>query len=208
MTTSEKLMDASERLARLSGRAKQAEDQVAAAGNQARGDVEESARKARASSQAHSEELREAADVAGARVSASWNDTQRSWLHHVATMRQNISAKKAELDANRAEGRAEDAEADALLRSTTRMRPSRRRNPPCSTPSPRGWMPTASPRPEGEPRSASAPPAPSRSVPARRQFSRRLRAGGTLQPLPGGLVRLRLNPVSSRGGATGGADSP
>ena len=43
MTTSEKLMDASDRLAKLSKRAKQAEDRTATARSQAKAEVEQSA---------------------------------------------------------------------------------------------------------------------------------------------------------------------
>ena len=57
MTTSEKLTDASQRLAKLSHRAKEAEDHAAAARNQAKADVEKSANEARAAAEAHAQEL-------------------------------------------------------------------------------------------------------------------------------------------------------
>ena len=79
MTTSEKLMDASQKLAKLSERAKEAEDHASAAQNQAKADVEKSANEARARAEAHAEELHQSAAATGAQISASWNDMQRSW---------------------------------------------------------------------------------------------------------------------------------
>ena len=115
MTTSEKLMDASQRLAKLSERAKEAEDHASAAQNQAKADVEKSANEARARAEAHAEELHQSAAATGAQISASWNDMQKSWSNHMAQVRRGIDDKKGQLDARRAETRADDAEADALF---------------------------------------------------------------------------------------------
>jgi hypothetical protein len=115
MTTSEKLMDASQKLAKLSERAKEAEDHASAAQNQAKADVERSANEARARAEAHAEELHQSAAATGAQISASWNDMQKSWSNHMAQVRRGIDDKKGQLDARRAETRADDAEADALF---------------------------------------------------------------------------------------------
>jgi len=115
MTTSEKLMDASQKLAKLSERAKEAEDHASAAQNQAKADVERSANEARARAEAHAEELHQSAAATGAQLSASWNDMQKSWSNHMAQVRRGIDDKKGQLDARRAETRADDAEADALF---------------------------------------------------------------------------------------------
>ena len=115
MTTSEKLMDASQKLAKLSERAKEAEDHASAAQNQAKADVEKSANEARARAEAHAEELHQSAAATGAQISASWNDLQKSWSNHMAQVRQGIDDKKGQRDARRAETRADDAEADALF---------------------------------------------------------------------------------------------
>jgi hypothetical protein len=115
MSVSEGLTRASDKLAELSGRAKEAEDHAAVARTQARADVERSANAARAAAEAQADKLREAANAEEAHVSASWNELQRSWREHVAKMRRDIDAKKADIDAKRAENRAEDAEADALV---------------------------------------------------------------------------------------------
>ena len=115
MTSSEKLMDASQKLAKLSARAKEAEYHAATARNQARADVEKSASEARAAAEAHAEELRKSAATTGAQISASWNDMQRSWADHVAQVREDIDEKKGQFDAKRAGTRADDAEVDALI---------------------------------------------------------------------------------------------
>ena len=115
MTTSEKLMGASQKLAKLSERAKEAEDHASAARNQAKADVEKSADEARARAEAHAEELQRSATATGAHISASWNDMQKSWGNHMAQVRQSIDDKKDLRDARRAEARADDAEADALF---------------------------------------------------------------------------------------------
>jgi hypothetical protein len=115
MTTSEKLMDASQKLAKLSERAKEAEDHASAAQNQAKADVEKSANEARARAEAHAEELHQSAAATGAQISASWTDLQKSWSNHMAQVRQGIDEKKGQRDARRAETRADDAEADALF---------------------------------------------------------------------------------------------
>ena len=115
MTTSEKLTDASQRLAKLSERAKEAENHAAAAQGQAKADVDRSVDAARAKAETHAQELRDSAAAAGAQASESWNAMQRSWADHVAQMRQNIDEKKDQLDAKRAGNRADDAEVDALI---------------------------------------------------------------------------------------------
>jgi hypothetical protein len=59
--------------------------------------------------------LRDTASATEARISAWWNDLQSSWADHIAKVRQNIDAKKAELDATSAARRADNAEEDALF---------------------------------------------------------------------------------------------
>ena len=115
MTTSERLMNASDQLAKLSERASQAEDRTAAAQNEAKADVERSADMARAKAQEHADELHAAANDAEAHVSDSWNQMQQRWSEHVAKIRQTVDAKKRDLDATRAADRADGAEADALF---------------------------------------------------------------------------------------------
>ena len=70
-------MAASDDLARLSARAKQAEDRVAAAREKAAADLERDVSAARASSQAQAEKLRDTVDAGESRLSAWWADVQR-----------------------------------------------------------------------------------------------------------------------------------
>ncbi len=115
MTVSDKLVSASEALAQLSARAKQAEDRAAAARDQGKAEVERAASKARAEAAAQADKLREDANATAAHVSASWNDLQGSWAKHIVNVRQNVEEKKAGLDLDMAERRADDAEDDALF---------------------------------------------------------------------------------------------
>ena len=142
MTTSEKLMDASQGLAKLSHRAKEAEDHAAAAQNQAKAEVDKSAENARAAAEAHVQELRKGAAAASAQISASRDAMQESLANHMKQVRQSIDEKKGQLDAKHAASRADDAEADALMRSTTPTRRSRTPSPRCWMRSRREWKPT------------------------------------------------------------------
>ena len=85
MSVSEKTR-VSERFAKLSERAKEAEQRVAAAQSQAKAEVEHAASEARASVRAHADKLREAAGAGQAHVSDSWNEMQKSWGAHLARM--------------------------------------------------------------------------------------------------------------------------
>jgi len=115
MSVSDKLMSASEELARLSARAKQAEDRAGAARKQGKAEVERSANEARAEVAAHADKLSETANATTAHVSESWNDMQSSWAKHIAKVRQDMDDRKAGLDLKMAETRADDAEDDALF---------------------------------------------------------------------------------------------
>ena len=115
MSVSDRLMSTSDKLAELAARAKQAEDRAVAARSQAKAEIEQSAEKARAEAQAHAEKLRASANAKEANVSESWQDMQKTLTAHIAKARQNVGDKKAEIDVNRAEARAEGAEDDALF---------------------------------------------------------------------------------------------
>ncbi len=104
----------SDGLARLSDRAKEAEDRVAAVWSQEREAVERSANEARAAAKAHADKLSETAGADRAHVSESWNELQRSWSAHLAKMQENLRSAKTAIDVNEAENRAEDAADDAM----------------------------------------------------------------------------------------------
>ena len=108
-------MNASDQLARLSARAKEAEDRAAAARDKAHADLEEDVASARASAQQHAEQLHATALESRGKISDWWADVQDSWHGHVAGMRETIEARRAEHDAASGERRAENAESDALF---------------------------------------------------------------------------------------------
>src|SRR5271157_680379 len=106
---------ASEALAKLSARAKEAETRAKAARAETKADLERDVSAARASSQAQAEKLREKADANKGRISAGWAHVQRTWSEHIAKIRADIQSKKTEHGADKAEKHAEHAEQDALF---------------------------------------------------------------------------------------------
>jgi hypothetical protein len=106
-------MAASDQLAKLSARAKQAEDRVAAAREKAAADLEREVADARASSQAQAEKLRDTVDAGESKLSAWWADVERSWDAHITAIRKHVRDRKAQHDAADAELTAENAEDDA-----------------------------------------------------------------------------------------------
>ncbi|HEY6638437.1 MAG TPA: hypothetical protein VIZ61_12210 [Solirubrobacterales bacterium] len=65
-------------------------------GTKEKGDLEKDVATARDSAQARSKRLGESVDASKDEISASWSDVQRSWNEHVAKIREDIEAKKAE----------------------------------------------------------------------------------------------------------------
>jgi hypothetical protein len=108
-------MALSDDLTKLAARAKDAEDHAAAAQTKAKADLEADVENARATAQTQADALHESADANRARISAWWHDVQRSWNQHVAAIKENMADRKAEGDADRANMRAENAEADAAF---------------------------------------------------------------------------------------------
>jgi hypothetical protein len=97
-------------LDRLSARAKQAEDHVAAAAAQARDQLEQTVHQAQDDAQRGAADLRSKNEQAGKAATAWADGMQRSWSDHVAQARQRMETRKARFAADRAEGDAEDAE--------------------------------------------------------------------------------------------------
>ena len=106
-------MALSDQLRRLANRAEEAEKNAAAASDKAKADLEQDRENSRAVAQQEAAQLREAADAGRGKISDWWNDVQRSWNEHVAQIQKNVEGKKAEIDLDRAKGRADNAEADA-----------------------------------------------------------------------------------------------
>ena len=108
-------MALSDQLAKLSQRAKEAEEHAAAARDKTKADVENDREMARATAQAQADRLHESADANRARISAWWHDVQRSWSQHVAAVKEDLTDRRAEHDLDRANKRAENAEGDAAF---------------------------------------------------------------------------------------------
>ena len=106
-------MAASDQLAKLSVRAKEAETRTAAARDKAKADLEQDVSTARALAQADAEQLRATADASQGKISDWWTDVQATWNEHVAAIRENIDSRKAEHDVDVAQRRADNAEDDA-----------------------------------------------------------------------------------------------
>ncbi len=103
-------MALSDELSRLSVRAKDAEDHVAAAKRQARDQLAQNVAHARQTTQTTAEKLRGASAAAAGQAKAWGDDIQRSWSDHVAQVRSRMDERKARHDAKVAERDAEDAE--------------------------------------------------------------------------------------------------
>src|SRR4051794_3233097 len=106
-------MPLSDDLARLSVRAKQAEDRAAAAKAQARDQLQQTVQEARDGMQQTADRLRAESAAAAGQADAWADNIQRSWDDHLARTRQRIDARKAQHAADRAESDAEDAESYA-----------------------------------------------------------------------------------------------
>src|SRR6478672_9872223 len=99
-------MALSTQLTELAARAKEAADRAGAAQGKAKADVQADAEKARASAQDRAKKLRESAEANKNKLSVWWYDLQRTWSEHVAKIREDIDAKRAEHDVDRAQRRA------------------------------------------------------------------------------------------------------
>jgi hypothetical protein len=106
-------MAVSDDLARLSVRAKQAEDRAAAAKAQAHDQLQQAVAEARDSTQQTADKLRAESAAAADRTGAWADNIQRSWDDHLARARERMDARKARHAADRTESDAEDAESYA-----------------------------------------------------------------------------------------------
>ena len=108
-------MAASDQLSKLAARAKEAEDQAAAARAQATTELQQAVESSRASAQEQADNLRKMADANKGKISGWWHEVQNAWTGHIAKVREGIDTKKAEHDVGRAEKRADLAEDDATF---------------------------------------------------------------------------------------------
>jgi len=108
-------MALSDQLSKLAARAKQAEDRTAAAQTKAKAELEQDVKSARESAQVHADQLRKNAETDKALLSDWWDDMQRSWNDHLATVRDNIDQRRVEHDLKTAQRNADSAEEDAAF---------------------------------------------------------------------------------------------
>lgn len=103
----------SDRLTELAQRAKQAEDRAHAAASEAKDDLRSDVEQASESARKTADALAQRSDAAQARASDWWGQVRSDWAEHVATVRDNLAAKKTEHDVKRSQREADDAAADA-----------------------------------------------------------------------------------------------
>jgi hypothetical protein len=108
-------MALSDQLYTLAARAKQAEDNVAAARTKAKAQLEADVTAAQESAKKHAEALRAKAEEGKENLSAGWNNVQHSFHDKVATAKLKIEVRKAERDVKRAQKDADHAERDAAF---------------------------------------------------------------------------------------------
>jgi aspartate oxidase len=106
-------MALSDELTKLAARTKEAEDRAEAARGKTKAALEEDVAYSRATAEAEAERLRETMDSDRDKISAWWHDMQRSWDSHIASVRSDIEARKAEHDLHKVQKRADRAEGDA-----------------------------------------------------------------------------------------------
>ena len=106
-------MALSDDLTGLAARVKEAEDHAAAARAKTKAEVEQDMAAVRASAEARGDKLRQDAEERKGKLSVWWHDLQRTWNEHLAKIRDDIEAKRAEHDVDRAQRRAEMADDDA-----------------------------------------------------------------------------------------------
>jgi hypothetical protein len=106
-------MALSDQLSDLAAKAKQVEDRVAAAKQNTKAELETDVNNARESAQAQADALHNKAEANKGKISAWWDQMQRSWHEHVAAVRKGAEERKAGHDAKAAQRAAEQADMDA-----------------------------------------------------------------------------------------------
>jgi hypothetical protein len=108
-------MALSDQLTQLAARAKEAEDRAATANTKAKAELEQEVKEARESAQAQADQLHKSAETGKGKLSAWWDDMQRSWHQHLDTIRQHVDERRATHDLESAQRNAESAEEDAAF---------------------------------------------------------------------------------------------
>ena len=86
---------ATENLARLTSRAREAEQKAADAARQTRTDLEKTVQASGEAAEAEATKLRASAEVAKDQLTDAWAQQQQAWNDHVALLRERINQKKS-----------------------------------------------------------------------------------------------------------------
>jgi len=106
-------MALSDLLTTLAQRAKEAEDRARSAANEAKADLQAQVDRAADDARATADELTKQADAAAQAASSWWTQVQSDWSKHIATVREDLAAKKKAIDVSDAQFAADLASADA-----------------------------------------------------------------------------------------------
>jgi hypothetical protein len=106
-------MALSDQLSDLVAKTKQVEDRVAAASQKTKAELEADVDSARESSKTQADALHAKAQASKGKISAWWDNLERSWHEHVAAVRKGVEDRKSAHDAKAAQRAAEKADDDA-----------------------------------------------------------------------------------------------
>ncbi len=126
----------------LAARVKEAEDHATAARAKTKAEVEQDMATVRASAEARADKLRQDAEDRKSKLSVWWHDLERSWNQHLAKIRDDVEAKRAEHERTGPSGAPRGPKATPSSRSPSHMPQWRKRSTRCSTRRSRGWKPT------------------------------------------------------------------
>jgi hypothetical protein len=108
-------MTLSDQLSDLASRAKHVQDRAAAAQSKAKADLEAEVEEARDSAQARADALRTRAQTRKGKISAWWDNVQKTWHDHLAAVRKGADDRKAAHDIKSMRKAAERADEDAAF---------------------------------------------------------------------------------------------
>ena len=106
--------DLSARFEKVSDKAKKAAEELHAAGEMTKDQLQADVTIARDKAAASADKFKEKAHASGDKVSSQWDEIRGKWQAHVAKVRADVKAKKAELDAKEADTDANIALSYAL----------------------------------------------------------------------------------------------
>ena len=115
-----------EKLSELSERAKTAEEHGEAAETKAKTELEQSARRARATAQAQADKLRETARSNEADVSESWKAQQDAWHKHMTKMREDHGGEEGRARRRQSRAACRERRRRRVVRDRLRLRRDRR----------------------------------------------------------------------------------